>query len=195
MQLKAGSLFIPFVFHTLSGSASAATISNGLYKSCALTSTGPTVSLYRSAKINDSFRYAVQIGTGPQQPVFDGEDEGDRGASVKATCVGPASARALVMQGEFFGSAYPKGLVVVWNPFLREIERINFSEKSPPSHVYLDKTGTRVVVPNKNGETAASYIVYIYAASTKQTTTIALDSLPSKQSKHELFYTVGKRGK
>lgn len=190
MRLNSTSLSIALACCALIGSASAATGSNGLYKTCALAPTGPRVFLYRSAKINDSFRYALQIGKAAQQPIFESEDEGDRGSSVKLTCVGPSSARALVVQGEFFGSAYPKGFVVLWNPFLRETERIDFSEKSFPTRIYVDNTGARVVVPNKNGETAEPFVVYTYAASTKRTTASPLSSLPVRKSRHEFFYSV-----
>lgn len=166
----------------ITGLAVSAHADTAAYLSCALSKGGPNARLYRYAKISDSYRYAVRVGSVAKQPVFDSTDEGDRGSAVKSTCAGQSQARALVFRGEFFGSAYPKGFAIVWNPFVKEAERIDFSEKSDPTHIFLEASGTRVVMPNVGNETASRYIQYAYDAVTRRTVSGPLDELPASHS-------------
>jgi hypothetical protein len=147
-------------------------------KQCTLNVGGAKVSLLRTKRIGDTFKYLVRMADGPAKPIFDGDDDQARGTLIKATCVGSASARVLVVSGEFFGSGYPKGFALAWNEAQHKVERIDFAERAFPSQVYLNSSGMSLLIPTRGGDATAKFVLYQHDAISDKTDTIPVEAPP-----------------
>lgn len=147
-------------------------------KVCELGSSGPTVTLLRSHRIGDTFKYFARVSRQTAKPIFEGDDDQARGTLIKATCAGTKAARALVVSGEFFGSGYPKGVAYAWNASQQKLERVDFAERAFPSRVYLNPTGMQLLFANRGGETSAKFVLYQHDAASDKTETLSIDTAP-----------------
>jgi hypothetical protein len=119
-----------------------------------------TVTVHRQAVVGDTAIVSVSVNGQAAQPVFGDEDDASRGGNLKARCAGTAQARVLVIQGEFMGSGYPKGVAWAWNPYLHALQRVNFAERSFPSRAMLSPKGITLVMPNRSAETPGRWVTY-----------------------------------
>ncbi len=152
-------------------------------KTCQLGSSGPTVTLLRSHRIGDTFKYFARVSGQAAKPIFEGDDDQARGTLIKATCAGTNAARTLVVSGEFFGSGYPKGVAYAWNASQQKLERVDFAERAFPSRVYLNPTGMQLLFPNSGGETLAKFVLYQHDAASDKTETLSTDTAPESSGR------------
>lgn len=91
--------------------------------------------------------------------------EESRGTSVHVQCSG-GKEKVLVIFGEFYGSGYPRGLVLRYNT--GKFQRLEFAERSPAQFLYLGTRGMRLYVPQAYPERQQGWTVYRYDATQGQ---------------------------
>lgn len=140
-----------------------------LTKTCVLNADGLKVEVFKDRPVSDTAIVLTRTNNGAITPVFAGDDDEARGSAIKVNCAGTTKARALILSGEFFGSAYPKGFVIAWNPFLSQVQRLDFAERSRPTAVYMNQSQLITVLPNRGGESDSKYVIYVLDAETNKT--------------------------
>lgn len=118
------------------------------------------VTVLRQDVVGDTAIVSFSVNGQAAQPVFGDEVDASRGSALKARCGGTVRAKVLVVQGEFMGSGYPKGVMWAWNPYLRALQRINFAERSFPARALLSRKGITLVLPNRSTETPGRWVTY-----------------------------------
>lgn len=149
---------------------------------------GQSVTLIREHRIADTAVYYLQQANSRALLFANNEDE-SRGRKVAAACLGDKK-QVLLVSGEF-SSNYIQGLVLRYNPQTKQPERLDFAERTRPSHIYLSGQQMSVVIPNEGHETDKPYLLYRYVSGVGRTDEgVGIGTLPSKDQ--QLIIRVGK---
>jgi hypothetical protein len=129
--------------------------------SCAL---HPAVSahIYRSHPMVDTYVYSMSTQDGVKRPIL-GNEEASRGMNVRFECLGRAE-RVLILSGEF-SSNYTQGFVLRYNKKHSRWDRLDFSERERPAHVFVSDGGVSVAMPNSPADAVPRYVVYSLSSS------------------------------
>lgn len=128
-------------------------------KSCALGANGSErVVVTRNHPIADTWQYSLSI-SGKTEAIWGAENDGSRGASVQVQCIGKKE-KVLLIRGEFFAAAYPKGLLLRYFNRSKTWQRIEFAERLAPIKLYLGQTDTILVFPNQGPEYSLPFVSY-----------------------------------
>lgn len=137
-----------------SGLCSAATV-----KSCTLGVDGSEqVQVTRDHPIADTWQYSLTI-SGKTAAIWGVKEDDSRGSLVQVQCIGKRE-KVLLLRGEFFASAYPKGLLLRYFNSSKTWQRIEFAERLAPSKVYLGQADTILVFPNQGPEYSLPFVTY-----------------------------------
>lgn len=185
MRIKTPTLLLTLL--CCSGLCSAATV-----KSCALGADGSEqVQVTRDHPIADTWQYSLTV-SGKTEAIWGAQEDDSRGSSVHVQCIGKRE-KVLLIRGEFFAAAYPKGLLLRYFNSSKTWQRIEFAERLAPSKVYLGQTDTIVVFPNQGPEYSLPFVTYHAIAGKKSaSSTHASKQLPKARGYQVLKLESGK---
>lgn len=137
-----------------------------------------SVEVFAGQRIYDTYIIYIKNNTKKTlQPIFPGDINDSRGSLLLVHCAGHHE-KILIIQGEFFGSGYPKGIVLRNNG--GKYERIDFAERAFPEWIYLSQQEMKVFIPNTPTHQRKKFTIYHFQSTTGQTNNIEyVDELPS----------------
>jgi hypothetical protein len=156
--------FVAVIAVAFVNSTNAADSGNEVLASCVLGKARKlVVEVLASDRVGNTFtvhlRTAHHDGTATLFPA--GEQDESRGTSVRIQCEGRKE-KVLVITGEFYGSGYPRGLVLRYNG--EKLQRLEFAERSPPRFLYLMPRRMALYVPQPYPDREQGWTVYRYNA-------------------------------
>lgn len=159
---------VAFVILAVTTSISAASTNRDLLMSCALGNAhDQVVDVLATDREGDTLTVTLRPGRlGRPSPLFPSEELDDsRGTSIRVQCVGKTE-NVLVITGEFYGSGYPRGLVLRYNG--GKLQRLEFAEHSLPRFIYLGSRDMRLYVSQAYPGRQRGWTVYRYDATRGQ---------------------------
>lgn len=159
--------FVAVIAVAFASSATAADSGSEVLASCVLGEARKlVVEVLANDKVDDTLAVHLRTARHGTTALFPGDEPDEsRGTSVQVQCKGKKE-KVLVITGEFYGSGYPRGLVLRYNG--EKLQRLEFAERSPPRFLYLMPHRMALYIPQAYPDREQGWTVYRYEATRGQ---------------------------